>query len=112
MPRININPDYNPFEKESIKNIEYKTKEILFENKGVNVFSVEESFQSNYSNPIPEVIQALNKYILTKTKNSIIVINQERASQRILFDKFSAMDFEDISCQQLLFPYNHFFSPT
>ncbi|MDD2530809.1 MAG: DNA mismatch repair endonuclease MutL [Bacteroidales bacterium] len=112
MPRININPDYNPFEKESIKNIEYKTKENLFENKGVNVFSVEESFQSNYSNPIPEVIQALNKYILTKTKNSIIVINQERASQRILFDKFSAMDFEDISCQQLLFPYNHFFSPT
>ncbi|MEA4968809.1 MAG: DNA mismatch repair endonuclease MutL [Bacteroidaceae bacterium] len=112
MPRTNFNPDYNPFEKETTNKISYPKQEDIFEDKGVNIFTIEESFKTNYSNNNPEVIQFLNKYIITKTKNNILIINQERASQRILYDKFSSMDFADISCQQLLFPYNHFFSPT
>lgn len=112
IPKVNFNPDYNPFEEEGKKKIEYGKQEELFKEKGVNIFTVEESFQTNYPKANPEIIQFLNKYIVTKTKTSIILINQERASQRILFDKFSQMNFEDVSCQQLLFPHNHFFSPT
>ncbi|MCK9164060.1 MAG: DNA mismatch repair endonuclease MutL [Bacteroidales bacterium] len=91
-------------------------KEKLSYGSSINIYSVEESLNQsqnqNYCDKNIDVIQVQNKYILTKTKNSILIINQERASQRILFDKFSKSQYDDISCQQLLFPYNHFFSPT
>lgn len=141
IPKTNFDPNFNPFEnnnqnKESINistsfdnssnwanmsskglndsnSLAYK-KEKLGYGSSINIYSVEENLSQNqnYSNKHPEVIQVQNKYIITKTKNSILVINQERASQRILFDKFSNSQYDDISCQQLLFPYNHFFSPS
>lgn len=133
IPKTNFNPDYNPFENESQSNETYSKsfeKEIgnyrnepINSNKisygnnkisygsSINIFEVEESLENNYSNINSEVVQFNNKYIITKTKNNVIIINQERASQRILFEKFSTSKFDDISSQQLLFPYNHFFSP-
>ena len=126
IPKTNFNPDYNPFENESQSNETYsksfekeignyrneplKSSKISY-GSSVNIFAVEESLEENYSNINSEVVQFNNKYIITKTKNSIIIINQERASQRILFEKFSTSQFDDICSQQLLFPYNHFFSP-
>lgn len=134
IPKTNFNPDYNPFEKESqsnetysksfekeignyrnepinINKISYGSNKISY-GSSINIFEVEESLENNYSNINSEVVQFNNKYIITKTKNNLIIINQERASQRILFEKFSTSKFDDISSQQLLFPYNHFFSPT
>lgn len=131
IPKTNFNPDYNPFENESQSNetfsksfekeignyrnepinkngISYGSNKI---GSSINIFEVEESLENNYSNINSEVVQLNNKYIITKTKNNVIIINQERASQRILFEKFSTSKFDDISSQQLLFPYNHFFSP-
>ena len=133
IPKTNFNPDYNPFEKESqsnetysksfekeignyrnepinINKISYGSNKISY-GSSINIFEVEESLENNYSNINSEVVQFNNKYIITKTKNNLIIINQERASQRILFEKFSTSKFDDISSQQLLFPYNHFFSP-
>lgn len=105
IPTTNFDPDFNPFEKKKNK-ITYGSS--------VNIFSVEENLSHNerLKDTSPDIIQVQNKYIVTKTKNSILIINQERASERILFEKFSKSQYEDISCQQLLFPYNHFFSPS
>ncbi len=142
IPQTNFNPDYNPFENQKDSNdaysksfekeinnynndsknynqdlvksnnaISYKPNKIGY-GSSINIFAVEESLEQNYSDSNSDLIQLNNKYIITKTKNSIIIINQERASQRILFDKFSTSHYEDICSQQLLFPYNHFFSPT
>ncbi|HHT03721.1 MAG TPA: DNA mismatch repair endonuclease MutL [Bacteroidales bacterium] len=140
-PQTNFDPNFNPFDNntQSQEGINIKSsfddssnwanmsakgldnnnqlpfkKEKLGYGSSINIYSVEENLSQNqnYSDKHPEVIQVQNKYIITKTKNSILVINQERASQRILFEKFSNSQYDDISCQQLLFPYNHFFSPS
>ena len=118
IPKTDFNSNFNPFFENNKKNESEENTFISFKNdkikygSSLNIYSVEENITNEYSDNNPEVIQLENKYIITKTKKSILIINQERASQRILFDKFSNSHYEDISCQQLLFPYNHFFSPS
>ncbi|MFA7081280.1 MAG: DNA mismatch repair endonuclease MutL [Bacteroidales bacterium] len=141
IPKTNFDPNFNPFDnsaerkegnqiqssfdnssnwanmssKGETKDNDFSfKKEKLGYGSSINIYSVEENLSQNqnYSDKNPEVIQVQNKYIITKTKNNILIINQERASQRILFEKFSKSQYDDISCQQLLFPYNHFFSPS
>lgn len=51
--------------------------------------------------------QFKNKYILTPVKSGLMVIDQKRAHERILFENFMAMQSQqNIASQQLLFPHS------
>lgn len=103
-PNLNYNPNYNPFEDKWVSEREKTNSENWQE-----AYKVEEKIQIKQTY---DTIQVQNKYIITKTKTGILIINQNLASERILFEKFSQSDYEEISSQSLLFPYNHFFSPS
>ena len=47
----------------------------------------------------------MNSYLVTSTRNSLIIIDQERAHQRIIYEKLmEKITKSDISSQQLIFP--------
>lgn len=57
--------------------------------------------------------QLHDRYILTPVKSGILVIDQQRAHERILFEKFSrAIEQHNAHVQQLLFPETLEFSPS
>jgi len=62
---------------------------------------------SNLNNPI----QINKKYILNKTKSGLIIINQERAHQRILYEEFlKSVTLNNTNSQKLLHPIKIEFS--
>jgi DNA mismatch repair protein MutL len=53
----------------------------------------------------PAVFQLFQTYIVTKTGESLILINQQRAHERVLYEKFSrSLANHSGASQQLLFP--------
>lgn len=56
--------------------------------------------------------QLNNTYIVTTIKSGLVIINQQRAHERILFERYLlAMQDEKIGTQQLLFPQTVQFTP-
>ena len=53
----------------------------------------------------PKVFQLLRKFIVTSTRSGLLVIDQKRAHQRVLYEKFlSSITKRDMVSQQLIFP--------
>jgi len=53
----------------------------------------------------PKVFQLLRKFIVTTTRSGLLVIDQERAHQRVLYEKFlSSITKRDMVSQKLIFP--------
>ena len=49
----------------------------------------------------------MNSYLVTSTRNSLLIIDQERAHQRIIYEKLMRkITKSDVSSQQLIFPVN------
>lgn len=66
------------------------------------------STEQGLSKPKQEPIQIKGRYILSETNNGYIIIDQQRAHQRILYDR-SIKRLEEqgqSACQKLLFPTN------
>ncbi len=123
-PNIKINPDYNPFEQtEDRKN--YKRDKIpsnwdsLYTPSGANEtrddFFLPEENEPIQKNLIEDAsmkteeknifFQLKNKYILTSGKSGLILINQKRAHERILFEKFlKLLETRKGVVQKTLFP--------
>jgi len=127
-PEIKINPAYNPFEtkrpsgdfsayspprRESTSNwdqlysglekgsapIDYSFPEPQTENK-LSGFEGQEQFSGK------SFIQFKNKYILTPVKSGLMVIDQKRAHERILFEQFmQVLQSNAVASQQELFPH-------
>jgi DNA mismatch repair protein MutL len=122
-PQIQVNPDYNPFktttnyrpQESSLQTSNQKNWERLFEG-----FKQDEQNPSSVTG-IPEaqeklqelnaeaetfsVMQFLNKYIIACTSNSVLIIEQQRAHERILYERYLISGKEHpIATQQLLFP--------
>lgn len=120
IPKERINPDYNPFNEESgqqpyqareqnpnqskyshweslfqdIEKAERKISEVLEENVGPG----SDRSESN-------LFQLKQKYILLAVKSGIMMIDQQRAHERILYDRFLLAASQDKpSAQQDLFP--------
>ena len=57
--------------------------------------------------------QIHKKYIVNPIKSGMVIVDQQRAHQRVLYEQFLAnMTVNQASSQQLLFPLNLFFSST
>ena len=85
----------------SSKDIEFESEEVtgsLF-----NDDQVEQKTHSTY--------QIHKKYIVNPIKSGMVIVDQQRAHQRILYEQFlTNMTVNQASSQQLLFPLNLFFS--
>ena len=121
-PKIEVDPEFNPFNKNESYNfsstnsddfyigIDSKSNnkleslsEIEFESNSIqsSIFDNDEIKNSN------NTFQLLNKYILCKIKSGLMVVDQNRAHQRVLYEGFlKQFTLETPTIQNLLFPLN------
>jgi len=129
-PDIKVNPDYNPFETEKThsggsfskpasdfrekKNLE--SWEDLYRGTQLKLRPEENFYETEKQQPdlythISEqfsgkkTLQLKQRYILTPVKSGLMVIDQKRAHERILFEQFmEVMKTDSVASQQQLFP--------
>ncbi|HEX9152266.1 MAG TPA: DNA mismatch repair endonuclease MutL, partial [Flavobacterium sp.] len=81
---------------------------IAFENEEVtsSLFNDEE-----VEHAVHKTYQIHKKYIVSSIKSGMVIVDQQRAHQRVLYEQFLVnMTVNQASSQQLLFPLNLFFS--
>ncbi len=118
-PQIQVNPDFNPFEKEEKPSTTFKkpnttqweslyvdTSEVDINNIEVEAQLVDQNLFDDSENEVKtRTYQVHKKYILSVVKSGILFINQNLAHQRVLYEELlTKMTIEDTSSQQLLFP--------
>ena len=117
IPGISVDPSYNPFEggsgssralREQFERVEEmmrlsgdEIKPMGKEDVKPSQLNISEGEETSKESPI---IQLHNKFILTHIKTGFMIIDQHRAHQRILFDRFRSKKSDVTNCQQLLFP--------
>src|SRR5690606_14973918 len=85
-----------------------ETPEIKYENEEVtqSLFDTSEEVQQSQRS-----YQLHKKYIVSPIKSGMVIVDQQRAHQRVLYEGFLAgMTLHQASSQQLLFPLNLYFS--
>ncbi|MBK6285021.1 MAG: DNA mismatch repair endonuclease MutL [Draconibacterium sp.] len=124
-PEIRVNPDYNPFEsgksvstgsfgKTPTEKKNINRWEDLYTGTQLKLKSEPEITPENDDQlfSLPSVqfsgkktLQLKQKYILTPVKSGLMVIDQKRAHERILFEKFmEVLKSDSVASQQMLFP--------
>ncbi len=121
-PTINVNPNYNPFQKtsstdkqEAISNSLDMIKEPSFSvDQGLNEFDKSSTgatqLEQNWTGLTntgsnEKIFQFKKKYVVTSLSSGIILIDQERAHHQVVFEKFlSQLQDKKIETQQLAFP--------
>ncbi len=121
-PSIQVNTNYNPFSSGS-GTASYKSQDSLLQQSNqknwerlFDGFKKEDEAQVETA-PLPEiqalkqetkmyaVFQFLNKYIVTYAENGLLVIDQQRAHERVLYEQYlQASVQKKLASQQLLFP--------
>ena len=107
-PRISVKPDFNPFNETPQKlstsmiqaNLDYykETQAIAVENSGVEaLFEMEEDKQV-------EVLQWNHRYLVVEFRGELLIIDQHRAHQKVLYERFLRSNDDHALAQQLLFP--------
>ena len=105
IPKVDYNQAFNPFE--NLTNpVVVKTKD--FDLKNLNDSNHQDQFNNELellkTNNFP-AFQIKSKYIITKTSSGIVIINQKRAHQRILYENFLKELSNKVNpIQTLLFP--------
>jgi DNA mismatch repair protein MutL len=127
-PEIRVNPSYNPFDTEksavSFGNKEFRTGKTNL-NHWEDLYKEAENeeppknrqihFDSGNSDDLygqskeqytgKKILQLKQRYILTPVKSGLMVIDQKRAHERILFEKFmEVLKSDSVASQQQLFP--------
>ena len=97
-PSVEVDSSFNPFSKEkSIRDweeLESKIEEGLFD-----------KIDNNEEIDSPKIFQVFNKYIITTTGSSVILVDQNLAHQRILYEQFLKSSVDNSSkSQKLIFP--------
>jgi DNA mismatch repair protein MutL len=137
-PTISFNPDYNPFNstskpafnsthKNPSSGIKSNWKDLFpsdkFDAAPINPSPNTERFapevpktgSDNESFKITEdkpLLQVKNKYIIANVRSGLMIIDQNRASQRVLFEKaLNRLNNTAGTIQQLLFPENLYIKP-
>lgn len=135
VPKIEVDRSFNPFQDEHasrVKAVTYKKEstvgweslyvglesrgnvpqqyfsEVQFESdeKTVSIFENENEVEQTHT-----TYQLHNKYIVSTIKSGMLIIDQHRAHQRILYEDFlKNMTIKEATSQQLLFPLELHFS--
>ena len=97
-PRVSVDYNFNPFSNQ----IEDK-KSFLFNDEPSNTFE-NSLFDTNEINPT-ESFQLYNKYIFYQMNNQVYLVNQNRASQRVVYERqIELIDKSDFKIQKLANP--------
>ena len=97
-PSVEVDSNFNPFSKEKSnrdwEEMESKIEEGLFD-----------KIDNNEEIDSPKIFQVFNKYIITTTGSSVILVDQNLAHQRILYEQFLKSSVDNSSkSQKLIFP--------
>lgn len=113
LPKIEIDANFNPFNDNFSRNQPTKNWETLydtadvFENKKENPAITENLFETNPNSSNQVSLQIRNTYILGSIKSGLVMINQNLAHQRILYEEFlTKITLEESTSQALIFPLN------
>ncbi len=129
LPTIKINPEFNPFDKKNSinhkpefifqreennnKNREQIYNQNKIENSEIPFQQKIETKEDNSSLNSLNFFQLQNKYIITSIKSGLLVVDQQRAHERILYERFIEMiEKQQSISQQQLFPQTIVFSPS
>jgi DNA mismatch repair protein MutL len=117
VPEISYNKDYNPFDEEmkfngNLQQNNLKSWEKLYTTDGLPVSEIippvqpeQQQLSLTPQNHTDTFIQLKYRYILTPVKSGLMVIDQHRAHERILFEKFiRSMAMNYPLAQHTLFP--------
>ena len=132
-PKVTYNPDYNPFKQsggshsstsapsqwESLyEGVEQRGTTIEMPLQQPSLFDDDNIVEPQSATEIlseksPAHYQYKGKYLMTAVKSGLMIIDQHRASVRILYDRYqSQQDGHLITTQKLLFPETVQFSPS
>jgi len=112
-PEIKTDPLYNPFKKEN--EYQYSSGSYMKDKSQLphweKLYSEPEKpkdteiFESKTASQKGNGFQFKNRYILSPVKSGLMIIDQKRAHERILYEKFlSMLQHPNNECQQQLFP--------
>ncbi|MGF1583707.1 MAG: DNA mismatch repair endonuclease MutL [Bacteroidales bacterium] len=132
-PEIPVNPHFNPFERNSGQ-APYRRGSSSGNNKFGNWEEIYKGFNSQKESPLPDhteksspdlqvgksagmntpaLLQIRNKYILSPVKSGLMIIDQKRAHERILYEKFlKTIRSGTFIAQQQLYPVSIELSPS
>ena len=127
-PRVNYNPDYNPFRShsESHKDVVPSNWEQLYDiaatprEEDQSLFPASEANLSpltSHPSPLNTDLSTLHyqykgRYIMTAVKSGLMVIDQHRADVRIRYERYmEQLEHHTATSQQVLFPETVQFSP-
>ncbi|QOD61193.1 DNA mismatch repair endonuclease MutL [Polaribacter haliotis] len=120
VPKISVDPDFNPFkeEKQGEINFPYKREKNTqsWESLYTSVETVDKTPQENLFEHQEEAkaqktFQIQRKYVLSSIKSGVVLINQSLAHQRVLYEQFlESITVKEANSQQLLFPVKIAFS--
>lgn len=95
-PTIEVDSEFNPFKVFNEENFIKKNSDIELKNTQSDIID----------NSTSKIFQIFNKYIVSTSTSSLIIINQNLAHQRILYEDFLKSIFESSSkSQKLLIPF-------
>jgi DNA mismatch repair protein MutL len=95
-PTIEVDSEFNPFKVFNEENFMKKNSDIELKN----------TQSDTIDNSTSKIFQIFNKYIVSTSTSSLIIINQNLAHQRILYEDFLKSIFESSSkSQKLLIPF-------
>jgi len=133
-PTIQVDSSYNPFSEEKpnksfasssnyikpevqpsweslyvgLKHAGQEIAEMTFENDAVTSSLFEET---EVEQEVKRTYQIHKKYIVSPIKSGMVIINQKRAHERVLYEEFlTSMTVKQASSQRLLFPLELYFS--
>ena len=108
IPSVEIDSSFNPFQQVDLMQTKAskETWESLY--SGLNISAIQTNSDDELKmavEQIPKVFQLFKKYIVTSTRSGLLIINQNRAHQRVLYEAFlSSITEKNINSQQLMFP--------
>ena len=99
-PSIEVDSSFNPFleekNNENWEELQSKIENDIFDKKNIDI---------NQEIDFPKIFQIFNKYIITTTGSSVIILDQSLAHQRILYEQFLKSSVDDgAKSQKLVFP--------
>jgi DNA mismatch repair protein MutL len=109
-PSIDINPGFNPFGKESTSPDDFRKRSVehwekMYEGIGTKGSKEEVDLFPGKGAEDASYFQLKGRYIMTPVKSGLMVVDQKRAHQRILFEKqLHAMGEKKIDSQKVLYP--------
>jgi DNA mismatch repair protein MutL len=117
MPKIIVDPTFNPFEKETKRPTSHyipKRETTSWESLYVETQEVEtqeELFHEQPNVSSNKTFQIQKKYLLSSIKSGMVLIHQSLAHQRVLYEEIlGKVNEQEVNSQQLLFPITISFS--